>query len=206
METKLKQLIEQTDFEKLFQKMGYVFSTNGDYNVNIIGVRNLLGDNIQRDTFNDALILIFKENGKWVKKIWDATTDPSLKLLKAPSNAKGTAILVPGQYKSTYKVDIHNGKYQAVCQRLGNVKVYRDKNRDNKLDMDPSTIQTGMFGINIHRASATSINETIGGYSAGCQVFKSYKDFNEFMKYVNIAKGKYGNSFTYTLITTNNLK
>ena len=206
MEAKLKTLIESTDFEKLFNKMGYVFFTNGDYNLNIIGVRNLLGDNIQRDTFNDALVVIYKENGKWVKKIWDATTDPSLKLLKAPSNSNGTAILVPGQYRSTYKIDIHGGKYTALCQRLGNVKVYRDKNRDNKLDMDPKTIQTGMFGINIHRASAYNVSETIGGYSAGCQVFKSYKDFDVFMSLLNKSKNLYGNSFTYTLLTTNNLK
>lgn len=205
MDLKLKQLIEKTDFEQLFNKKGYVFFTNGNYNVNIIGVRNLLGDTIQRDKFDDALILIFKENGQWVKKIWDATTDPSLKLLKSPSNSNGTAILVPGQYRSVYKVDIHGGKYQAVCQRLGKVSVYRDKNKDNKLDMDPKTIQSGMFGINIHRASAVAVNETIGGYSAGCQVFKSYKDFNEFMKYVNKSKDLFGNSFTYTLITTNDL-
>ena len=206
MELKLKQLIEKTDFEKLFQKKGYAFFVNGNYNVNIIGVRNLLGDNIQRDTFNDALILIFKENGKWVKLFWDATTDPSLKFLKSPSNSSGTAILVPGQYRGVYKVDLHGGKYTALCQRNGNVNVYRDKNKDNKLDMDPSTIKSGMFGINIHRASATSVNETIGSYSAGCQVFKSYRNFNEFMSYIQKSKSLFGNSFTYTLITTDDLK
>lgn len=202
MDAKFKQLIESTDFEKLFKKLGYAFFTNGDYNLNIIGVRNLLGDTIQRDKFDDALLLIYKENGKWVKKIWDATTDPSLKLLKSPSNSQGTAILVPGQYRSTYKIDLHNGKYKALCQRLKPVKVYRDKNKDNVLDMDPKTITSGMFGINIHRASSWYINDNIGAYSAGCQVFKSYKDFDEFMKIVEKSKAKYGNSFTYTLVTT----
>ena len=205
MDTNLKKLIENADFEEIFKNKGYAFFTNGDYNLNIIGVRNLLGDNIQRDTFNDALVLIYKENGKWVKKIWDATTDPSLKLLKSPSNAKGTAILVPNQYRSTYQIDIHNGKYQALCQRLKQVEVYRDNNKDNKLDMNPSTIDKGMFGINIHRASNTYISETINGYSAGCQVFKSHTDFDEFMKLAKIAKNKYGNAFTYTLVTTADL-
>lgn len=206
MDLNLKNLIDKTDFEKLFQKMGYTFFTNGNYNVNIIGVRNLLGDKIQRDTFNDAMVLIFKENNKWVKKVYELTTDPSLKFLKSPSNSSGTAILVPGQYRSVYKVDLHGGKYTALCQRNGNVKVYRDKNKDNKLDMDPKTIQSGMFGINIHRASATVVSESIGSYSAGCQVFKSYKNFNEFMNYIQKSKSLYGNSFTYTLITTDELK
>ena len=206
MDAKLKKLIEATDFEKLFKKLGYAFFTNGDYNMNIIGIRNLLGgDNIQRDKFDDAMVLIFKVNGKWQKYIFDCTTDPSLKLLKAPSNSKGTAILVPGQYRSTYKLDLHNGKYRALCQRLKPVKVYRDKNKDNKLDMNPKTIDTGMFGINLHRASAWAVNENIGAYSAGCQVFKSYKDFNIFMSFCEKAAKLYGNSFTYTLVTTKQL-
>lgn len=206
METNLKDLIETIDFEKLFDKLGYDFYTDGDYNLNIIGVRNLLEDDIQRDTFNDALVLIFKEKGEWVKKVWEITTDPSLKLLKAPSNSAGTAILVPDQYTFTYKIDKHKGQYEALCQRLKSVKVYRDKNKNNKLDMDPKTIQSGMFGINIHRASAHNISESIGAYSAGCQVFKSYKDFDEFMKYAHKYKNLYQNAFTYTLVTTNQIQ
>lgn len=204
MDTKFKKLIQETNFNELFNKKGYAFFTNGDYNLNIIGVRNLLDGNIQRDTFNDALILIYKVNGVQKIEIFDATTDPGLKLLKNPSNSKGTAILVPGQYRSTYKIDLHNGKYKALCQRSGLVKVYRDKNRDNKLDMDPKTIDTGYFGINIHKAGLAS--ETIGGYSAGCQVFKKVADFNHFMEIANKSAALYGNKFTYTLITSEDLK
>lgn len=206
MEKKLKTLIENTDFEKVMKKLGYAFFTNGDYNVNIIGVRNLLDGVVQSDKYNDAIVMLYKVNGKWKKEIWDATTDPSLKLLKAPSNAKGTAILVPGQYRSVYAIDLHNGKYMALCQRLGNVKVYRDSNRDNKLDFNKAKIDTGMFGINIHRASAYNVAETIGSYSAGCQVFKSYKDFDKFMDICEKSRAKFGNKFTYTLLTTDQLK
>lgn len=202
MDAKLKSLIEKTDFSKVMKKLGYAYFTNGDYNVNIIGVRNLFNGNVQTDAYNDALVLVYKEKGKWVKKIWDATTDPGLKLLKAPSNIKGTAILVPGQYRGVYKIDLHSGKYKALCQRLGDVKVYRDNNKDNRLDFNKATIQTGMFGINIHRASAWSVADAIGPYSAGCQVFKFYKDFNEFMAICETAAAKYGNKFTYTLLTT----
>ena len=212
MDANLKNLIEKTDFEALFKKKGYIFFVNNDYNVNIIGIRNLLnatkqGDvykNVQRDQFDDALILLYKVDGKWKKEIFDITTDPGLKLLKNPSNSNGTAILVPGQYRSTYRIDLHNGKYKALCQRAGLVKVYRDKNKNNVLDMDPKTIQSGYFGINIHKAGITS--ELIGGYSAGCQVFKKVADFNHFMDIINKAKDRYGNLFTYTLITTEDLK
>lgn len=217
VESRLYDLIKNTDFDLLFQKKEYSYFKNGDYNINIIGVRNLIDavpskskpntlTNVHRDKFDDAIIVTLKINGIWKRFVWAATTDPGLKLLKTPSNIKGTAILVPGQYKGVYKKDLHNGKYYAVCQRLGNVRVYRDNNKDNTLDMNPDTIQTGYFGINIHRASAFNISEVIGGNSAGCQVFKYYKDFNKFMEFIDEAIKRYGNRFTYTLITSNDIK
>ena len=215
MESRLYDLIKHTDFDVLFQTKGYAYFKEGDYNLNIIGVRNLLDakkipgtnkvTNVQRDKFDDALIVTLKINGVWKRYVWEATTDPSLKLIKAPSNSKGTAILVPDQYRGVYKKDMHNGKYLAVCQRNGVVKVYRDSNKDNVLDMDPAKIDTGYFGINIHRASAYSDSETIGAYSAGCQVFHYKKDFDTFMELIDKAIAKYGNKFTYTLLTTDDI-
>ena len=211
METKLLDLINKTDFQKVLNNKNYTFFENGNYNLNIIGVRNLFDasekNNIisinQTDKFNDALVLLYKDNGEWKKDIYEITTDPGLKLLRNPSNSKGTAILVPGQYRNTYKIDLHKGQYKALCQRGGLVKVYRDKNKDNKLDFDPKTIDTGYFGINIHKAGLSS--ELIGGYSAGCQVFHYVKDFNKFMENIEKSNNIYGNSFTYTLLTTNDL-
>ena len=198
-------MIDSADFESLFSKLGYAFFTKGDFNLNIIGVRNLLGGNVQDDTFNDALLVIYKEKGKWVRKVWSITTDPGKSEMKNPSNSKGTAILVPGQYRSTYKVDLHGGKYKALCQRLKPVSVYRDRNKDNRLDMDKSTIQTGMFGINIHRASSSGTTKNVGPYSAGCQVFANVKDFEAFMELVERSESIFGPAFTYTLITTDEL-
>jgi hypothetical protein len=37
-------------------------------------------------------------------------------------NSKGCAILKEGQYKGVYEIDLHNGKYEAICQRLGPVR------------------------------------------------------------------------------------
>lgn len=164
MEAKLKEMIENTDFEKLFKKLGYAFFTNGDYNVNIIGVRNLLHGNRQDNTFNDALVMIYKVDGKWVKKIWENTTDPGLSMLKNPSNNKGTAILVPDQYRGVYALDLHNGKYRALCQRLGKVKVYRDNNKDDILDFNPLNTQIGCFGINIHKPGNAVVANAVNIY------------------------------------------
>jgi hypothetical protein len=40
----------------------------------------------------------------------------------------------------------------------------------------------------------------------GCQVFKRVKDFDEFMKIVKKSAKIHGNSFTYTLIESNDIK
>lgn len=202
MDSKLKQLIDLTDFEALFKKENYAFFTSGDYNVNIIGVRNLINGTAHSNDFNDAIILLYKVNGQWVKKVWEITTDPGQKSLNSPSNSNGTAILVPYQYRGVYKLDLHNGQYKALCQRLGKVAVYRDNNKDKRLDFDPRTITSGEFGINIHRGNANGTTQLVDGWSAGCQVFKNASDFNEFIDILDKASAKYGNKFTYTLITS----
>jgi hypothetical protein len=111
------------------------------------------------------------------------------------------ARLVPNQYRGVYAVSMHQGKYQALCQRLGDVTVWRDKNRD--MDFDEIIRDTGMFGINIHKAG--TVSSFVENWSEGCQVFKRVKDFNEFMVIVNKAKDIHGNHFTYTLIESNDI-
>ena len=62
---------------------------------------------------------------------------------------------------------------------------------------------TGMFGINIHKAG--TVSSFVENWSEGCQVFKKVKDFNEFMVIANKAKDIHGNHFTYTLIESNDI-
>lgn len=205
MGSDLQMLLIKTNFEDLFKKKGYAFFTNGKYNLNIIGVRNLLQGDKQNNDFNDALVCIYKDqNYVWIKQIWECTTDPGITYLKSPINYKGCGILVPGQYKGVYQIGLHQGKYEALVQR-GVLKVYRDNNRDNVLDFDPNTIEEGSnFGVNIHKAGSDS--KIINNWSALCQVFKKEDNFDEFMKLCKKARELYGNKFTYTLVTTDDLR
>lgn len=204
MNIKLIEKIKNADFSKIFNNLNYAYFTSGEYNLNIIGVRANM-DNRVTNRYDDVIVVEYKENGKLIRKIWDITTEPGSKLMRNPSNSKGTAILVPGQYRGVYKIDLHRGKYKALCQRNGSVKVYRDKDRDNVYDCNVNTIDKGWFGINIHRSNETYTRTTIDGYSAGCQVFNNPKDFSEFMKVVEKSASIYGNKFTYTLITEDDL-
>jgi hypothetical protein len=111
----------------------------------------------------------------------------------------GTAILKQGQYKGAYQIGLHRGKYYALVQSKP-VTVLRDYDRNAILDFWNGKPETGMFGINIHRASVNGTTKSVDSYSAGCQVFANINDFNLFMQLCEKHKQLYDNSFTYTLI------
>lgn len=186
---------------KIYHKLGYETFVKGYFNLNIGGIRT---NDPESNVFNDWIFCFYwaESNGGVVPQffMWEATTDPGLYYLQRPINVYGTAILKEGQYKNTFAIDYHNGKYLALCQRLAPVTVYRDRNKDNVLDfVGPE--QTGFFGVNIHRASYLSIVGQVGKFSAGCQVFKNPGHFKDFMTIADAAAEIYGNKFTYTLLT-----
>ena len=101
--------VKDYNFEELFKKKGYAYFTNGAYNLNIIGVR-AAGRNIT-NSFDDVLVLIYKSpSGQWQRQIYNITTDPGRYYMLNPTTRKGTAILVPGQYRRAYQIDKHRGK------------------------------------------------------------------------------------------------
>lgn len=203
VKTALYSKVRDYDFEKLFKKKGYAYFTKGSYNLNIIGIRSA-GANIT-NRFDDILVLIYKTpTGMWARQIYQITTDPGRYYMLNPTNRKGTAILVPGQYRTTYKIDKHRGKYEALCQRNKPVKVYRDNNKNEIYDWNPATLDEGLFGINIHKAGRLS--SRVDTWSAGCQVFAVDDEFKRFMAYCRkqVAAGL-GNSFTYTLLREEDL-
>ena len=199
------QLIKDQFFSAMKNK-GYVtFDNNREYNLNIIGVRNALHNAVR---FDDLMVIIYRDKDKnWAVNSYEITTDPGPSILRKPINKKGTAILVPDQYRGTWKIGPHGKtRYTAMTQRLGKVKVYRDNDKDKKLEMDQRTIDEGYFGINIHKHASSYEREFVKGASAGCQVFKNTRDFNEFMELCHIAADLFTNSFTYTLLDEKDLR
>jgi hypothetical protein len=174
-----------------------------DWNLNIVGIRSF---NQKPEKFDDTLTVFHKFRGIWEIYYYHITTDPSLYYLGHPIAASGgTAILKEGQYKGVYQLDIHKrgqpGAHLALCQRLGPVTVYRDSNRDDKLNLIASKTDTGMFGINIHRGSMGSdLNITNWNFSAGCQVFADKRQFDDFILKCKTGAKAFENKFTYTLL------
>jgi hypothetical protein len=195
MELSIKNVIDQLVRE------GYLIDRR-KYALNVVGIRN--NKPASPVEFDDLLVYFyFDEDGKVKGKIVPATTDPSVDYLKTPLSdaikTGGTAILKSGQYVNAYSIGLHKGQYSALVQRKP-VTVIRDNDRDSYINYFAPTT-TGIYGINIHRASRGKNNERIiGKDSAGCQVFRDEKDFDEMMVLANRHKSLYGNQFTYTLI------
>ena len=191
--------------EKTLKSKGYVWFDdvkNKGYDVNIVGVRNSQPEDKVTNIFDDTMTISFKEDGEWKYFEWACTTDPGKKAMLEYHNPNGVARLVEGQYRSSYSIGLHQGKYSALRQSKP-VKVYRDKNKDMKYD--ESIIQEGIFGINIHRSSSKGTSVYVENWSEGCQVFANVKDFELFMSICNKAKDIHGNSFTYTLIESSDM-
>jgi hypothetical protein len=148
------------------------------------------------NTFKDVIGVYWFENMQWNVEVWPATTVPGTPWLWSPMNKTGAAVLVPGQYIDAYSLGQYKG-YEALIQ-TGPVKVYRDNNRDSQADENPDTIETGFFGICIHKAGL--LTKYINKNSAGCQVFKCSADFDEFIALCRGQKKFLGNKFTYTLL------
>jgi hypothetical protein len=180
----------------IWKEYGLVLYTK-PYQLNIAGFRS---KSAIPNSFDDEIHVFYtKPDGKWNYHIYPATTDPGTFWLNNPMYEKGTAILAQGQYIDAYSIGLHKGAYSALIQAKP-VTVIRDYDRDAFLDFNNGIKQTGIFGINIHRAEVSGTTKYINKYSAGCQVFQNAKDFEDFMKLCEAHKNLHGNSFTYTLI------
>ncbi len=164
--------------------------------MNLIGVRTA---SRVANKFDDWMHIVFKDDsGSWIDLSFECTTDPGTYWLENPMRREGAAILKAGQYRSTWKLDLHRGKYEALCQRGGRVKVYRDSNRDEIHDLDDNSVMDGWFGVNIHKAgsNSTSVNK----WSAGCQVIANEAEWEIFMSIVRKSAELHGETFSYTLL------
>lgn len=192
--------------QEAVESKGYKWFEGGNYNLNIVGVRNSDTNGEVTNKFDDKVTVSYSVDGEIKYHEFDATTDPGQHWEKNLLNKDGVAILVPNQYRGSHEIRLHQGKYEAVCQKKP-VKVYRDNNKDGKYDMLEENIHEGIFGINIHRATGNEGGKStqIDKWSAGCQVIAANDDFKLFMELAHKSKDLYGNSFTYTLIESKDI-
>lgn len=191
---------------EVMNRKGYKFFENGDYNLNLIGIRSATSIS---DHFDDLFLVAYKVDGKWELRAYKCTTDPGAYWLLNPMRKAGTIIMVPGQYRGAYKLGLHGrtsrfGPYKAL-EQVKPIRYVRDNTKDNILDFhlmeDEKNIFEDICKTNIHRASKWKTLFNIGKYSAGCQVIQSPAHFAELMQLCEhqISHG-HGNGYTYTLL------
>jgi hypothetical protein len=188
----------KTDFtydkvKSVITKKGYPFRI-GEGEINMIAVRS---NNRAVDTWDDFFCLLWIEGGK--KMIWvddNFTTDPGIYYMQVKLlNPAGCGILAPGYHKDIWVIGAHGtNKYEAFVQLGGPVKAYRDRNKDNYMDFDPKTIQSGHFGCNQHHGYDFL---KVGNNSAMCQVHKFKKDLAVVLAQ---AKKDKATKWSYTLL------
>ena len=196
--------------EAAVKAKGYVwFEDKNDkgYDVNIVGIRNDETQGRVTNAFDDTLTISYKIDGEWQYHEFNCTTDPGSHWVENILNEKGVAILKPNQYRGSHKLRLHQGKYLALGQKKP-VTVYRDNDRDNNYDLNESKTDTGLFGINIHRATGRSGGKStrVDKWSAGCQVIADNDDWHIFLDICQSAREIHGNSFSYTLIESKDIK
>ena len=192
------------------ESKGYKYFTddnNKGYDVNIVGIRNSETKGRVTNAFDDKITISYKINDEWNFHIFNCTTDPGSHWVENILNEKGVAILKPDQYRGSHKLRLHQGKYLALGQKK-EVTVYRDRNKDNKYDFDENTTTTGLFGINIHRATGRAGNKStrVDKWSAGCQVIADNDDWHQFLDVCQAAREIHGNSFSYTLLESTDIE
>jgi len=195
--------------QKAVESKGYTWfndNNNKGYDVNIVGIRNSKTKGRVTNAFDDKITISYKIDGAWKYHQFNCTTDPGSHWVENILNDKGVAILKPGQYRGSHKLRLHAGKYLALGQKK-DVTVYRDNNRDANYDLSETNTDTGVFGINIHRATSRAGNKStrVDKWSAGCQVIADNDDWHEFLDICQSAREIHGNSFSYTLIESKDI-
>ena len=199
--------------EKIAEVMaskGYKYFTddnNKTYDVNIIGIRNDETQGRVTNAFDDTMTISYKnEDGEWQYHEFNCTTDPGTHWVENILNDRGVAILKPGQYRGSHKLRLHQGKYLALGQKK-HMKIYRDANLDGQYNLIEESVKDELIGINIHRATSRAGNKStrVDKWSAGCQVIADNDDWHEFLDICQIAREIHGNSFSYTLLNSNDI-
>jgi len=205
----MKTCYTREQIESAVKLKGYKwFEDHNDkgYDVNIVGVRNSETKNKVTNKFDDCITVSYKKDGEWKFFCFPCTTDPGTHWVENILNKKGVAILKPGQYRGSHKIRKHQGRYEALGQQRA-VKVYRDNNRDDKYDLLEESVDEGLFGINIHRATkyVNKKSTQVDKWSAGCQVIAANDHWTTFMKIMRKARGIWGNNFSYTLLESKDI-
>ena len=172
-----------------------VFENRKGHDLNLVGIRT---DDPTSNRFNDWMTVFYTFDDQWNFFAFPCTTDPGLYYRENPMNVKGTAIVIPGQYKKLWARGLH--KQRKALVQVSSIRVWRDADRDNILET--GTVDEGdHFGINLHRSNPKGASTQVDKWSAGCQVLQDTDHLTFLLRLCDRQVEKHNwDSFTYTLL------
>lgn len=185
--------------EALFKRKGYAFF-KGDYNLNIFGIRKNSTSSV---AFDDLLGCAYQHNGENLF-ITSCTLNPGTFYLQNLMDSGGAAIIKENQYRGVFKLDYFKGT-EALIQ-IKPFTVYRDKNLNKEVDIVRGTETTGLYGIFLHQHfQGVEEAKEIGKSSAGCIVPSRLSSYRGLMSLCKKQIPLWGNSFSFTVFTEEDL-
>lgn len=163
-----------SDLKLAMKRKGYVFFEQGDYNLNIIFERT---SDTFTNKFDDWMYIAYKINGRETVNIIPATSKPGLYGHGTATDPipGGVAVTIPNQYRSAYQwipkdkgwgAYPFNGEFFTLH---GTISVWRDNNKDNKIDHVGIQGADYRTGVNIHKMSNPgSHGFPVNNWSNGC--------------------------------------
>lgn len=193
-----------------------------DFQMNIIGVRYQYPGQPYSNQFIDRLYVVYKNESGAIKANWwpvstmpgkyggsDSKVNGVYKILHKDTqkirDRGGLGILKPAQYVDSWIITEFHGE---KALRPGVQKFYRDKNNGKDV-ITFSEEGSSKAGMLIHKGfNRAQGKNTYGVYnwSEGCTVIQDPSHLDQFFGLLEKHKLKYGNKFTYTLITSKDVE
>lgn len=159
----------------LFREKCWPFFTAGDFNTNLVFVRN---HKYFTNRFDDELRIYFKENNSWVEIVLPWSTKAGVFSGRTGiynpvtyRNTTGVAVLKEGFYQKAYQLidNPFNWLSYAFLMQVGELDVYRDNTKDRVINQDVVQRVGADAQIHVHRAGKIGIFEkNVFNYSIGC--------------------------------------
>jgi hypothetical protein len=160
---------------------------------NIPKQRWILGVRSNEDVFNSYDDKFYEFEGEKFIRVLTGTTNAGSGVLRGgflKYNKRGVAVLKADEwYYNVWSYGLHRGKMPALIQNGRRVKVYRDGNKNTKIEQIGEP-ELGWFGINYHTntydfslANLKVVKWAIGYWSAGCQVINDRKKYIDQIEY-----------------------
>lgn len=191
-----------SNIKQAVKNKGYSFF-EGNLNLNFVFERT---SDIITNKFTDWLHLAFQENGVDNILTIPCTTKPGIKgSTDSPityEGVTGTAIIVPGQYKSTWEFRDTDKEFShyPYFRQVKPIDYWRDGNKDQLVDRVQFQ-DDKIFGTHWHKMSqvGTYGSGLVNNWSLGC-MGAAEPEFKKLLPIVRKSVVIYGNRFTGTIL------